>query len=75
MQDKIFVIASHGCIGTFHFKERNKIFPVPVNTLIINFNIYGTESSATDSLIFMQILKSVNQELFNYIINHDNYII
>ncbi len=74
MERKLHVIAAHGCRGTFHF-ENNTTFIVPENTLIINFNNYGTESSAKDSLIFMQRLCEVNEELFNYIINPNNYLI
>jgi hypothetical protein len=74
MEKIVHVIAAHGCRGTFHFKD-NSTFIVPINTIVINFNSYGTESSGTDSLIFMKKLYEVNKDLFNYIIDPANYLL
>ncbi len=74
----LHVIAAHGCRGTFHFKkdeDRDSTFILPHNTIVINFNSYGTESSGTDSLIFMKKLAEVNRNLFDYIIDPKNYLL
>ena len=77
LEKKLFVIAGHGCRGILHslkVKDTPSTFTIPDNTIIINFNTYGTISASTDSLIFMQQIYNINRPLFNYIIDPDNYI-